>query len=70
MPPASVVKHATLEAFQVQYGTLWRAAEAYFDGKMPTAQAAAFELVVRPEFLAAVAQTRLLAELVAWGKQS
>lgn len=62
MPPT--VTHATVEKFQAQYGTLWQAAEAYFDGTMPRQQAAGFELVVKAEFLAAVAQTRLLAELV------
>lgn len=60
----TAVKHTEIEQFQRQYGTLWAAAEAYFDGTMPEAQASGFELVVKAEFLAAVAQTRLLAELV------
>lgn len=60
-----VVKHSTVEEFQKQYGTLWNAATAYFDGSMTQEQAAGFELVVKAEFLAAVAQTRLLDELVA-----
>jgi hypothetical protein len=60
----AIVTHTTIEAFQRQYGSLWNAATAYLDGKMPSAQAAAFELVAQADFLAAVAQTRLLAELV------
>ena len=68
--PAGVVVHGTIEKFQEQYGTLWAAAEDYFDGKMPAVQAANFERVVKPEFLAAVAQTRLLNEFVQWMKQA
>lgn len=60
----AVVKHSTIGEFQRQYGTLWNAAVAYFDGKMTGGQAASFELVVSADFLAAVAQTRLLAALV------
>lgn len=70
MAPSAVVTHATVEQFQGQYGTLWRAACAYFDGKMTPAQAAGFELVVDANFLAAVAQTRLLVEIIAWIKQA
>ncbi len=59
-----VVKHATVEEFQRQYGSLWNAACAYFDGTMTVGQAAGFELICKADFLAAVAQTRLLAALV------
>lgn len=62
--PAGVVTHLTVEKFQEQYGTLWNAATVYFNGDMPPVQASAFERVVDPAFLAAVAQTRLLTELV------
>ncbi len=60
----AVVTHVTLEKFQAQYGTLWKATEAYLDGEMHPLQAASFEVVVKAEFIAAVAQTRLLQELV------
>lgn len=58
------VVHRDKAGFQKQYHTLWAAAVDYFDGKMLDEQAAAFENVVAPEFLAAVAQTRLLQALV------
>jgi hypothetical protein len=66
----AVVTHRTKDGFQRQYGTLWNAAEAYFEGEMQLDQAAAFEGVIEPAFLAAVAQTRLYAELVKWIKQA
>lgn len=62
MPPG-VVAHVTKEKFAEQFGTLWKASEAYFDGDMHPIQAAAFERVIEPAFLAAVAQTRLFHEL-------
>lgn len=65
---APVVTHLSVEKFQEQHGTLWNATVAYFDGLMPDVQAAAFERVVKPEFLAAVAQTRLLHKLTGGGK--
>ena len=65
MATATVV-HLTIEQFQKQYGTLWNASEAYFDGLMQPEQAASFERIVKAEFLAAVAQTRLLSELCRW----
>lgn len=68
--PQPIVVHRSLEDFQQQYGTLWRAVETYLDGNMPDQQAAALERCARPEFFAAVAQTRLFAELVAWVKQA
>jgi hypothetical protein len=64
MPPGAVV-HRDKASFQRQFGTLWNAAEAYLSGEMFSEQAASFENLIAPEFLAAVAQTRLLAELVA-----
>ena len=66
----AIVKHTTIAEFQKQYGSLWNAAVRYLDGDMPDAQAAGFELVVDAGFLAAVAQTRLFAELVTWVKQA
>lgn len=69
MPQAPVV-HRDKAGFQAQYGTLWDAVEAYLDGDMLPAQAAAFETIVAPEFIGAVAQTRLYRELVAWMKQA
>lgn len=62
--PQAVVTHVTLEKFQAQYGTLWNAANAYLEGLMHPDQAASFERIVSADFLAAVAQTRLLTELV------
>lgn len=66
MPPlsAKTVVHRDTASFQKQFGTLWVAAEAYLDQKMSPAQAASFETIIAPDFLAAVAQTRLLAVLV------
>lgn len=61
---AGVVTNMPLEKFQAQYGTLWNATVAYLEGVMHPQQAANFEVVVRPEFIAAVAQTRLLEVLV------
>jgi hypothetical protein len=66
----AVVTHITIEKFQEQYGTLWNATIAYLEGTMHPLQAAAFENVVKADFLAAVAQTRLLQELVQWAKQA
>ncbi len=64
MPPSSMVVHRDKVSFQRQYGTLWKACEEYLDGAMLTEQAASFELLIAPEFLAAVAQTRLFRLLV------
>lgn len=61
---AATVVHISREGFQRQFGTLWAATEAYLDGKMQLSQMQSFEAVVAPEFLAAVAQTRLLKALV------
>lgn len=61
---AGVVTHLTVEAFQKQHGTLRAATEKYLDGLMNDAQAQAFERVVEPGFIFAVAQTRLLRELL------
>jgi hypothetical protein len=64
MPLDSTVVHRDRAGFQRQYGTLWHACEAYLTDQMLPAQAQAFENLVPPEFLAAVAQTRLLQALV------
>jgi hypothetical protein len=63
MPPGVVV-HRDKAGFQRQFGTLWRACEAYLEDKMQADQAASFETIVDPALIAAVAQTRLLAKLV------
>lgn len=63
MPVRGIVTHASLEGFQVQYGTLWSAVEHYLDDRMPETQRASLELVVDPAFISAVATTRLLAAL-------
>jgi hypothetical protein len=59
-----VVTDLSQADFQRQYGTLWRAAEYYLDGKMPESQAAAFERSVDFALVNSVAQTRLLKALV------
>ena len=60
----AVVTYQTVEQLQQQYGTLRRAVEFYLDQRMPQEQMAALERVVAPEFIHAVAQTRLLTALV------
>jgi hypothetical protein len=59
----------TVERFQQQYGSLWRTVERYLDGTMPEEQRCGVELVVDPQLIAAVAQTRLLQALVAAWKR-
>lgn len=66
---AQAVVHRTKDGFQQQYGTLWKAAEAYLDGSMLVQQAASFENVCPADLIAAVASTRLLNDLVQWVKQ-
>ncbi len=56
--PRTVVQQ-DLEGFQRQYGTLRTATLYYLDGRMPEELARSFERVVAPEFLSAVALTRL-----------
>jgi hypothetical protein len=64
MPASATVVHITKEGFQRQYITLWAATEAYLDGRMQTAQMQSFEMVMAPEFIASVAQTRLFKALI------
>lgn len=62
--PSSTVVHRDKASFQQQYGTLWKACEAYLDGLMLEPQAASFELLIDPDFLGAVALTRMFAAVV------
>jgi hypothetical protein len=62
--PSATVVHRDKASFQQQYGTLWKAAEAYLDGTMLEQQARSFENLIDPQFLGAVALTRLMAALI------
>lgn len=59
-----VVTAITFESLQRQYGTLKAAIIRYLDDDMPPEQQAALERAVPPEYIAAIAQTRILQELV------
>lgn len=57
--PTSVVIQRDVAGFQAQYGTLREAIEVYLDGRMPVEQASAFERIVDPAWVHAIAATRL-----------
>lgn len=63
-----VVTSVTFEGLQRQYGTVKAAIIRYLDDDMPPEQQAALERAVPPEYIAAIAQTRLFQQLVRGSK--